>query len=483
MKWWVLALVFAVPAQIHGQLFTFQEGVDGYVGTLDTQLRLASSNSSAATATSLIADNRDGADPPGPAQILLRFDNMFGVWPGQIPPGTVIQRAELILSSSVNDAQSIGTISLHRLLQDWMEDCNWATCFGGDSAQLNNIEAIATPDATFVPDFPNPSTDGTQRRTNDVTASAQAWSDGQANFGWVLINSGDDSYRMDSSEHATPANRPLLRVFSGGCPLFFTQWPSNTSVRQCATAAFTARVIGTPPISLQWNKDGRPIDTAANPSAATSTLTLTNVQETDEGSYTVTAENGCGFNVTTAPANLTVTPDTQPPTLVSAIGKSDGVTISITFSEPMSDAATNHLNYTICNIADPSDCLPLSTPGSFSFGRMTVTLTSAIPRTACVAYEVRAQRVADACGGNLIAPNSTIPLRCDPCLCIFREIQPDGTKLVRIVWPCPSGSPPATGFVLESADKLGSPWTPVDGATSPYVIPADAAQQFYRLGR
>jgi immunoglobulin I-set domain protein len=483
MRLWVIALVFGVPAQIHGQLFTFQEGVDGYVGTLDTQLRLASSNSSAATATSLIADNRDGADPPGPAQILLRFDNMFGVWPGQIPPGTVIQRAELILSSSVNDAQSIGTISLHRLLQDWMEDCNWATCFGGDSAQLNNIEAIATPDATFVPDFPNPSTDGTQRRTNDVTASVQAWSDGQANYGWVLINSSDDSYRIDSSEWANPANRPRLRVIRQGCPLSFTQYPTNATVAQCGTAVFTAQVLGVSPITFQWKKDERPIDPIANPSATTSTLTLTNVQETDEGSYSVTADNDCAYEETSAAARLTVIPDTQPPTLVSAIGQRDGVTINITFSEPMNDAATDNRNYTICNIADPSDCLPLSTPGSFSFGRMTVTLTSAIPRTACVAYEVRAQRVADACGGNLIAPNSTIPLRSDPCLCISLEIQPGGTKLVRIVWPCPSGSPPATGFVLESADKLGSPWTPVDGATSPYVIPADAAQQFYRLGR
>jgi hypothetical protein len=481
MKLWVIALVFAVPAQIHGQLLTSQEGVNGYVGTLDTQLRLASSNANAAANTSLIADIDDGT-PGGPAQILLRFDNIFGTGPGQIAPGTVIHRAELILSSTSANADSIGTISLHRLLQDWTEDCNWAICFRGDGVQADEIEATTTPDATFIPNFPNPNPNGSQRRTNDVTVSVQAWSDGQANYGWVLINSSDDSYRIDSSEWADPANRPLLRVIRQGCPLSFTQFPSNATVGQCGTAVFTAQVIGVSPITFRWNKDERPIDPVANPSAATSTLILTNVQEADRGSYTVTADNGCAYEETSAAASLTVLPDTQPPTLVSAVGKRDGVTIDITFSEPMSDAATNHLNYIICNIANPSDCLPLSTPGSFSFDRTTVTLTSAIPRTACVAYEVRAERIADACGGNLIAPNSTILLRSDPCLCISLEIQPDGAKLVKIVWPCPSGSAPATGFVLESADKLDGPWTKINDATSPYVIPADAAQRFYRLG-
>lgn len=672
----VLAGLFAVPAQLRGQIVTFQEGVGAYSGTLDTQLRLASSNFNAATSISLIADSRDGmvsgvTDPP--AQILLWFNDIIGIWAGQLPPGMVVGRAELILSSSSVDAQSGGTISLHRLLQDWTEDCAWASCFGGDSVQVDDLEAMATADATFVPNFPNPGVNGTQRRTNDVTAAVQAWLDGAPNFGWVLINSSDDGYRMDSSEHATPANRPLLRVVGHGCPLSFTQLPSNATVGQCGMAVFTVQAQGSQPIRLQWNEDGWPINTAANPSAATSTLTLTNVQESDQGNYTVTAESECASSVTSTAASLTVRPDTQPPTLVDALGQSDGVTINITFSEPMSDGAVDSINYAICNIADPSDCLVLSTPGTFSFDRMTVTLTSTSPRSASVGYEVRAERMADRCGGNRLAPNSTILLiqefpvlvpddatpwkynhegvdlgtawrarlyddsgwsngyaalgvedmppadpalrtlllltnanfplntariptyyfrahfnfpgdpsapfsrlklrgcfddfayvyingvevyrdgllgpvgspelpfasyiggnlsvinaawplgfsyipltsvrpgdnvvavqlrqqnpgssdiymalelvaelvQVRPGLCIFLDLQPDGARRVRIVWPCPAGSPSATGFVLESADNLDGPWEKIPGETSPYVIAPGAARQFYRLG-
>ncbi len=83
-------------------------------------------------------------------------------------------------------------------------------------------------------------------------------------------------------------------------PVFISQ-PASLVVLAGSTASFTASAAGTAPIGYQWNKNGIPI-----PGATSSTLTLTNVQVADDGSYTLTASNSVG-SVTSNPAQLTVT--------------------------------------------------------------------------------------------------------------------------------------------------------------------------------
>jgi pectate lyase len=83
-------------------------------------------------------------------------------------------------------------------------------------------------------------------------------------------------------------------------PVFVSQ-PASQVVLLGGTASFTASATGTQPISYQWNKDSTPI-----PGATSSTLTLTNVQPGDEGSYTVTASNVVN-TATSSAAVLTVT--------------------------------------------------------------------------------------------------------------------------------------------------------------------------------
>ena len=82
----------------------------------------------------------------------------------------------------------------------------------------------------------------------------------------------------------------------------FTSQPVSQVVLTGGTAIFHAVVVGTGTISYQWNKNGAPVT-----GATASTLTLTNVQTTDAGSYTLTASNGVGGVVSSA-ALLTVTP-------------------------------------------------------------------------------------------------------------------------------------------------------------------------------
>jgi hypothetical protein len=73
------------------------------------------------------------------------------------------------------------------------------------------------------------------------------------------------------------------------------------------TVSFTAAANGTPPFTYQWRRNGVPIDTALNPSAATATLTITNVRAKDVASYDCVIDGPCE-PATTAPATLALCP-------------------------------------------------------------------------------------------------------------------------------------------------------------------------------
>ena len=70
-------------------------------------------------------------------------------------------------------------------------------------------------------------------------------------------------------------------------------------------ASFTVGVGGTPPFTYQWRRG-----TTAIAGATNSTLSLTNVQSADQGSYTVLVGNSAGF-ATSDPASLTVVLNTS----------------------------------------------------------------------------------------------------------------------------------------------------------------------------
>jgi Concanavalin A-like lectin/glucanases superfamily/Immunoglobulin domain/Cohesin domain len=90
-------------------------------------------------------------------------------------------------------------------------------------------------------------------------------------------------------------------------PSILTQ-PQSTFVGLGASASFTVVALGTPPLSYQWQFNGTDL-----PDQTGSTLTLDNVQASDEGDYTVTVSNDLG-SVTSDPATLTLI---FPPTIVT----------------------------------------------------------------------------------------------------------------------------------------------------------------------
>jgi hypothetical protein len=173
------------------QTTTFLQGIDTYIN-------------SAAPSASYAGDaalNVDTDDAGGYQQSLIRFTNLIGSNPGQIPAGSAVLSAQLELKVT-----NIGhTVNLHRMLRTWTDADTWNSL--GSGVQLNNSEALASLDVAFTPSV-------VQVYSLNVTNSLQAWlADPSRNFGWVLSPTGTDGVDIDSFENSLEgAVKPRLVV-------------------------------------------------------------------------------------------------------------------------------------------------------------------------------------------------------------------------------------------------------------------------------
>jgi hypothetical protein len=196
------AMVWASP--VWADTLTFQQGVNGYTGAVDTYID--STLGSQAGTTPMVVDG----DPA--EHVLVRFDGIFGTGASQIPTGASIISATLTLwvGSGTND-QSANPVNFHRLLHAWNATDVWAAYGvspwnGSGGVQADGVDAVSVAEATSTMSTAN------QAYTVTVTASLQAWLAAPAsNFGWVILPTGTDGLRLVSSE-GTTANRPLLTV-------------------------------------------------------------------------------------------------------------------------------------------------------------------------------------------------------------------------------------------------------------------------------
>ncbi len=195
-----LLVVVLYASNVHAVTVTFQQGVSGYTGTVDTFLHAGSPTADNSAAATLVCDG-----PPPAAderQILLRFDNIIGNGAGQIPAGATINSATLTVN--ITNPSATGA-SLHRMLQTWAATNHWNTWVSG--IQANGVEAASTADVSSLYNGSTPALFNI-----DVTTSVAAWAAGASNFGWAWLNNGDDSWQFDSAEGATSTNRPKLSV-------------------------------------------------------------------------------------------------------------------------------------------------------------------------------------------------------------------------------------------------------------------------------
>ncbi len=181
---------------------SFQDGVGGYANTEDTVLYSISPDSNFGSETSISPDQQDAN---GVRQGLLRFNEVIGSLPGQVPLGSTITSATLQVSV-VNSSTAQMQMSLYRMLEDWSEGLATWNSFGGiGGVQSSEGEATGVPPDAILFD------PRTGVKTFDVTRSLKNWAAGQDNLGWLIESSATDGWDFDTSEAAV-SNRPKLTV-------------------------------------------------------------------------------------------------------------------------------------------------------------------------------------------------------------------------------------------------------------------------------
>lgn len=177
---------------------SYQEGVSSYSGTQDTSISAANPGTSTGTSGLVIvggAEQQTG---------LIRFDNLFGNGPNQIPLGSTILSASLRLNvTSATDPDAL--ISLNRVLSSWSESSTYNSL--GSGLSRDDIDVATVADAVIT----TPAALGVQT-VDGLEQAVQAWSNGATNFGWAIYGDNSSSWAFMSSEGATASLRPMLLV-------------------------------------------------------------------------------------------------------------------------------------------------------------------------------------------------------------------------------------------------------------------------------
>lgn len=393
----ILGITCAATLQAATFTATFQDGVAGYTGTVDTYGRADQPTTRFPTAATVLVDN----DAPV-AHGLIRFDNVFGNGPGQVPLNSTISSASLTLRTS-NDGDPVW---FHRMLVPWNETNNWDEfTTSGPGLQADDIEMVSVPEFTFTGATPVPRVD-----TFDVTAIVQGWLAGTfPNYGWGITNQISNGWQFDSSDNGTVANRPILTiVYDAPCtPITVVTQPASTNVNEGREVTFSVVAAGSG-VTYQWMRDGVPIQDATN-----ANYTISRVFRADEGAFSVVMNNECSGPITSANANLNVIDDNTGPVITAAYGTNDNVTLFVVFSETVTNA-TDALNYTVFLTSDPGTQLivasanfadPLATEGTV----VALTLDPSTPWVGGQSYSISGSSVFDLFG-NPIDPVRVIPI-------------------------------------------------------------------------
>jgi hypothetical protein len=185
----------------------FRQGLNAYDDCTDTMLRMAAPTSNESVTTPLLADLDTDSTTAGdqPAQILIRFDNLFGSDPGQVPLNATIVSAKLSLWTSAGaDDDSDDLASCHRMLVPWAATDTWNSL--GSGVQTDGSEAVSMDTFTQMPEIEDAPV------VLDVTSDIAAFLAGTPNHGWVLNCTGADSWRAVSVEGTTTTQRPTLEI-------------------------------------------------------------------------------------------------------------------------------------------------------------------------------------------------------------------------------------------------------------------------------
>ena len=177
----------------------FQNGENNYAGSIDTEIWSIAPSKSLFRQGTLTTDGNNGG---GESQVLMRFADVFGDDSGQVPKLSRIVSAKLIVVAF--DPGS--TIYLHRMLVPWDDSATWDGMARGIT--VDNVEASTVRDGFS---FGEVNMDK-QAIEFDVTATAQKWSNGEPNYGWVFMSTGSNGWDFYSSDWIEADSHPRLEI-------------------------------------------------------------------------------------------------------------------------------------------------------------------------------------------------------------------------------------------------------------------------------
>lgn len=181
----------------------FQNGAADYEGAIDVGLQQTDPSASLHNRYVWIDKNSEADDN----QALLRFQNIFGPEPHQVPEGAAITRAFLrIHLGTVASGPSPEVTRFHRMQVPWDDTASWDAAFwSGHGIAYDGSDALAEPDGSMTFDTPG------RQYDVDVTPSLQAWAAGEQNYGWLIRTDSSNGYAYYTT-HAAPKERPALHV-------------------------------------------------------------------------------------------------------------------------------------------------------------------------------------------------------------------------------------------------------------------------------
>jgi len=145
----------------------------------------------------------------------------------------------------------------------------------------------------------------------------------------ILSNTGTYKVKVSNSAGSIWSSDATLTVGGSTVPPAITTQPNSQTVNSGTTASFSVVASGGTPLSYQWQKNGSPIS-----GATASSFSISNVQGSDAGDYTVTVSN-TGGSSTSLPATLSVNVVATAPSITShpasqTVMVGSGVSFSVT---------------------------------------------------------------------------------------------------------------------------------------------------------
>ena len=123
------------------QVATFQQGVNGYTSTTNIWLQANNTSTDGTTmANPAFLDGNLPTDTTSPDdQMLLKFDNLFGSGPGQIPVGSTVQSAKLVMTTAglldSASANTGGAWAASQVLVNWPNTTHYTDALWGETGR------------------------------------------------------------------------------------------------------------------------------------------------------------------------------------------------------------------------------------------------------------------------------------------------------------------------------------------------------------